>query len=119
MNKNTNKMFQGILQYTSEQFENVEKKKGYIYLVRESGEVNEGDAEVWFGNRRYGTTNVSELSSRNVGAIDTGVSMEDVGGVEIAKMLIAEYQYLTFNEQEQVRSNINAMKDGDISCGTF
>lgn len=119
MNKNANKMFKGILQYTSEQFENVEKKKGYIYLVRESGETNDGDAEVWFGSRRYGTTNVSELLSRNVGAIDIGVSMEDVGGVEITKMLIAEYQYLTPDEQEQVRSNINAMKNGNISCGTF
>ena len=119
MNKNANKIFQGILQYTSEQFENVEKKKGYIYLVRKNNDKNDGDVEIWFGNRRYGSVNISDLNSRNVGAIDIGMSMEGVDGVDIAKMLIAEYQYLTPDEQEQVRININAMKNGNISCGTF
>ena len=112
-------IFKGILQYTSEQFENINKQKGYLYLVRKSNEIDNGDAEIWFGNRRYGSVNLSDLSSRNVGAIDIGVSMDGIDGVDIAKTLIANYQYLTNEEQEQVRNNINAMKDGNISCGTF
>lgn len=50
-----NKLFKGILQYTKAQFDALAKKEaGYIYFVRADGTKTDGDAEIWFGTRRYG-----------------------------------------------------------------
>lgn len=112
------KIFKGILQYTQDQFENVEKKPGYIYLVRSSESENDGDAEIWFGSRRYGTTSVSDLELRNIGAgdVDNEEIIDDISESPFVKFV---EQVLTEAQQEQVRKNINAMKLGNISCGTF
>lgn len=118
MNKDTNKIFKGILQYTSEQFDSIEKQAGFIYLVRKSDDKNDGDAEIWFGKRRYGTTSVSDLELRNIGAgdVDNEEIIDDISESPFVKFV---EQVLTEAQQEQVRKNINAMKLDNISCGTF
>ena len=55
------KPFKGILQYKST--DTFTKENGYVYFIREfnaSGET--GNAEIYFGNRKYGEVNVSQLS---------------------------------------------------------
>ena len=56
------KAFKGILQYKST--DNFTKETGYVYFIREFNEKNEetGNAEIYFGNRKYGDVNVSQLS---------------------------------------------------------
>ena len=50
----TMKKFEKFYQYTTDQFKNVEKKPGNIYLVREMvGDKPTGKAEIWFGTRKY------------------------------------------------------------------
>lgn len=60
---NTYKAFKGILQYRST--DTFTKQAGYIYFVREFKDGNAtGNAEVWFGTRKYGdinTTGIAEL----------------------------------------------------------
>ena len=56
------KLFKGILQYSAEQFKNVDKKAGYIYFVRKDTSKTEGDAEVWFGTRKYGNVEATKLA---------------------------------------------------------
>lgn len=118
MNKDTNKIFKGILQYTSEQFDGIEKQPGFIYFVRKSDDKNNGDAEIWFGNRRYGSVNVSDLELRNIGASDVD-NDEIIDNISESPFVKFVEQVLTEAQQEQVRKNINAMKLGNISCGTF
>ena len=56
------KAFKGILQYKST--DNFTKEAGYVYFIREFNENGEetGNAEIYFGNRKYGDVNVSQLS---------------------------------------------------------
>ena len=56
------KAFKGILQYKSTDI--FTKEAGYVYFIREFNEKNEetGNAEIYFGNRKYGDVNVSQLS---------------------------------------------------------
>ena len=56
------KAFKGILQYKST--DNFTKEAGYVYFIREFNENSEetGNAEIYFGNRKYGDVNVSQLS---------------------------------------------------------
>lgn len=56
------KAFKGILQYKST--DKFTKEVGYVYFIREFNEKNEetGNAEIYFGNRKYGDVNVSQLS---------------------------------------------------------
>lgn len=56
------KAFKGILQYKST--DKFTKEAGYVYFIREFNENNEetGNAEIYFGNRKYGDVNVSQLS---------------------------------------------------------
>lgn len=56
-----NKIFKGILQFKST--DAFTKEAGYIYLVREfNGENPTGNAEVWFGTRKYGDVNTTKLA---------------------------------------------------------
>lgn len=82
------RIFKGIFQYTSEQFDGIKKQPGFIYLVRKNNDKNDGDAEIWFGNRRYGTTSVSDLELRNIGAIESEETVT-VGDV-LSKLMIAK-----------------------------
>lgn len=63
---NTYKAFKGILQYKST--DTFTKQAGYIYFVREFKDGNAtGNAEVWFGTRKYGdinTTGLAELQNQ-------------------------------------------------------
>ena len=63
---NTYKAFKGILQYKST--DTFTKQAGYIYFVREFKDGSAtGNAEVWFGTRKYGdinTTGLAELQSQ-------------------------------------------------------
>ena len=56
------KAFKGILQYKST--DNFTKEAGYVYFIREFNENSEEtvNAEIYFGNRKYGDVNVSQLS---------------------------------------------------------
>ena len=56
------KAFKGILQYKNT--DSFTKEAGYVYFIREFNEKNEetGNAEIYFGNRKYGDVNVSQLS---------------------------------------------------------
>lgn len=56
------KAFKGILQYKST--DKFTKEAGYVYFIREFNENSEetGNAEIYFGNRKYGDVNVSQLS---------------------------------------------------------
>lgn len=56
------KAFKGILQYKST--DKFTKETGYVYFIREFNENGEetGNAEIYFGNRKYGDVNVSQLS---------------------------------------------------------
>lgn len=51
------KAFKGILQYKST--DNFTKEAGYVYFIREFNENGEetGNAEIYFGNRKYGDVN--------------------------------------------------------------
>lgn len=100
------KIFNGILQYTQVQFENVEKKPGYIYLVRSSESENDGDAEIWFGTRRYGSVDISALIERNISAVDTEDVFDDVPNDVYLKYVA---QFLTEEQREQVLTNIGAV----------
>ena len=56
------KAFKGILQYKNT--DSFTKEAGYVYFIREFNENGEetGNAEIYFGNRKYGDVNVSQLS---------------------------------------------------------
>jgi hypothetical protein len=58
-----NNIFLGFKQVTSESFAGVTDKKGYFWLVREvvDGEFT-GKADIWFGNRHYGSFDPSVQS---------------------------------------------------------
>ena len=58
-----NNIFLGFKQVTSENFAEVTDKKGYFWLVREvvDGEFT-GKADIWFGNRHYGSFDPSVQS---------------------------------------------------------
>ena len=58
-----NNIFLGFKQVTSESFAEVTDKKGYFWLVREvvDGEFT-GKADIWFGNRHYGSFDPSVQS---------------------------------------------------------
>ena len=58
---NSYKAFKGILQYKST--DTFSKESGYIYLIREyNGSEPTGNAEVWFGTRKYGDVNATKLT---------------------------------------------------------
>lgn len=101
------KIFNGILQYTQDQFGEIEKKPGYIYLVRSSESENDGDAEIWFGTRRYGSVDISSLNERNISAVDTEDVFDDVLNDVYLKYVA---QYLTDEQKEQALTNIGAVK---------
>ena len=67
------KLFKGILQYSAEQFKSVTKEAGYIYLVRTDTTKTDGDAEIWFGKRRYGNVEATRLA-------EIESSIESLGG---------------------------------------
>lgn len=56
------KVFKGILQYKSSDV--FTKEAGYVYFIREFNENNEetGNTEIYFGTRKYGDVNVSQLA---------------------------------------------------------
>ena len=62
------KYFNKIERYTKEQFKNVTKQKGTMYLVREhANDENPGEVEIWFGTRMYATNKKDELTDINCG----------------------------------------------------
>lgn len=71
-----------------------------------------GESIIGNGNITVSTGN----SSANIQSVDTQETIDDVSGVPYIKYV---YQNLSEEEQEQVRININAMKAGNIFCGTF
>lgn len=63
--KNAN-VFKGILQYKST--DNFTKETGYMYLIRgfnENGEET-GNAEIYFGKRKYGDVNISQTGANSI-----------------------------------------------------
>lgn len=72
---NTYKAFKGILQYKST--DTFTKEPGYIYFVRhfENNKAT-GDAEVWFGTRKYGDINTTSLAElqRQITENATGIT---------------------------------------------
>lgn len=49
------KVFKGILQYTTTQFNEIKRDNGFIYFVRDTDDVGDstGKAEIYFGKRKY------------------------------------------------------------------
>ena len=58
------KLFKGILQVTETSFNAMSEndKLGHIIFVRKDTSKNDGDAEVWFGKKRYGTVEATRLA---------------------------------------------------------
>ncbi len=69
------KLFKGILQVSQSSFSQMsdDNKKGYIIFVRKDTSKLDGDAEVWFGTRRYGNVEATRLA-------EIESSIESLGG---------------------------------------
>ena len=69
------KLFKGILQVTETSFKAMSDndKLGHIIFVRKDTSKNDGDAEVWFGKKRYGTVEATRLA-------EIESSIETLGG---------------------------------------
>lgn len=84
---NTYKAFKGILQYKST--DTFTKQAGYIYFVREFKDGNAtGNAEVWFGTRKYGdinTTGIAELQRQITANAGDITSIKNILGEWSAK----------------------------------
>lgn len=84
---NTYKAFKGILQYKST--DTFTKQAGYIYFVREFKDGNAtGNAEVWFGTRKYGdfnTTGLAELQRQITANAGDITSIKNILGEWSAK----------------------------------
>ena len=72
------KLFKGILQYSAEQFKSVTKEAGYIYFVRKDTTKLDGDAEVWFGTRRYGNVEATKLAGIEASIESLGGRVDDI-----------------------------------------
>ena len=94
--KNAN-VFKGILQYKST--DNFTKETGYMYLIREFNENGEetGNAEIYFGKRKYGDVNISQT-----GGLDNILE-------EINKLAqeTANSKPVTYSELKSLRDNGN------------
>ena len=93
------KLFKGILQYKST--DTFTKQAGYIYFVREmSGDTPTGNAEIYFGTRKYGDIQATQLkaledaisaNSKDIDAIEAklGQWTENLGTVASAVVAVS------------------------------
>lgn len=141
------KAFKGILQYKST--DNFTKEAGYIYFIRKFGENGEetDNAEIYFGSRKYGDVNVSQLSeiesvletkldSNNLKTINNESLVGD-GNIVVGNIISEEDDSLTIDEvntntyvkyvtqtlteeqKEQVRNNIGAISAADVTLNAL
>lgn len=133
------KAFKGILQYKST--DNFTKEVGYVYFIREFNEKGEetGNAEIYFGNRKYGDVNTSQLSeiesiletkldSNSVKTINNeslvgdgnivvgNIASEEDDSLSVDDVNTNTYvkyvaQTLTEEQKNQVKTNIGAITD--------
>ena len=95
--------FKGILQYTKEQFDKLsQKEKGYIYLVRKDSGATNGDAEIWFGNRRYG----------NIAAIIKGDAVNSAVLLDSGSEALGNYA-------SAIGNNVIAAHEAEFACGKY
>ena len=103
------KIFAGILQYTKEQFNQLIQEKGennldkgIIYFVRENPNDNLGNAEIWFGNRRY-------ASHKNSGGVEDVLSIIESNEKVTASALVdLDTRMKNTYTKEQTDNNIAA-----------
>lgn len=105
-----NKIFKGILQFKST--DTFTKEAGYIYLVREfKGGNDTGNAEVWFGTRKYGDVNATKLADLEaaINANTSGITA-NADAIKLINQTIGEWSESFSDEMATVAQAVLANK---------